>query len=358
MTAGHCDVLVIGGGPAGSVVARVLALGGLDTMLVDAGTPEARRVGESLPGAARPMLQAVGLLPWLEQSAPQENIGNLSSWGSAGLAATDFIFDPQGNGWHLDRTRFDQCLREAAMDAGAALHEDRLRAIDTGASGTRAVFTNRSIQARWVVDATGKSRGVARRLGATRRRDACLISLYAWGRNRDADTRSVVEAVPDGWWYTAGLPGNARIAALHVLPTRAASILSRPDGFLREMRKSHYIHRYCCVEDEWTTVRSTDATASTLTQVHGPGWIAVGDAAISFDPLSSQGLFNAIYTGMRGAQAILGSMKNDRTEALGQYGERLRAIRRAYRNQVLEYYNQEQRWRHLPFWKSRHELPS
>lgn len=358
MMAEICDVLVVGGGPAGSVAARVLAMSGLETVLLHAGGREMRRVGESLPGAARAMLQALGLMPWLESSSPRVNIGNLSSWGSGSLTATDFIFDPQGHGWHLDRTRFDHCLRDAAVEAGATLREGRLRTLAPLTGGIRASTTTGQVDAQWVIDATGKSRVVARRLGASRQRDASLISLYAWGKNHHADTRSVVEAVPDGWWYTAGLPGDTRVAALHVLPARAAAILRQPNGFASEMSKSTHVSRYCDVEDEWSAVHSTDATASTLTQAHGSGWIAVGDAALSFDPLSSQGLFNAIYTGMRGAQAIVASMQEGRADRVEQYGERLRSIRSAYRRQIVEYYDQEHRWPDRPFWQSRREIPA
>ncbi|HVI53530.1 MAG TPA: tryptophan 7-halogenase [Luteibacter sp.] len=359
MIPGTCDVLVVGAGPAGAVAAHVLALGGLKTVLVDSVAADEPKVGESLPGAARAMLQSAGLLPWLERSSPQTNIGNLSSWGSAPLIATDFIFDPQGSGWHLDRARFDQCLREAAVQEGAILCEGRLRALSSGLEGIQATIAGQQIVARWVIDASGKSRAVARRMGATRKRDSPLIALYAWGKNRHPDTRSVVEAVADGWWYTAGLPGGARVAALHVLPAQAATVLRHPNGFASAMFKSTHIQHYCTIDDTWGSVQSTDAAGSWLTQSHGSHWIAVGDASIAFDPLSSQGLFNAIYTGLRGAQAVLSSVRTGNSHQLVQYGIRLKEIREAYRHQLVEYYRQERRWHDLPFWRNRHsERPS
>jgi flavin-dependent dehydrogenase len=354
MIPGTCDVLVVGAGPAGSVAAHVLASGGLKTVLADSTEAHKPKVGESLPGAAQAMLKSVGLLPWLIRSRPQTNIGNLSSWGSPRLVATDFIFDPQGSGWHLDRARFDHCMREAAIQSGAIPCEGRLRALAYGAEGVTATIADRQIVARWIVDASGKSRTVARRVGAARQRGPALIALYTWGRSLHPDTRSVVEAVPDGWWYTAGLPGGGRVAALHTLPAHAADILKRPDGFALAMSGSTHVQHYCAFDDTWTAVQSTDAAGSWLGQVHGPSWIAVGDAALAFDPLSSQGLFNAIYTGLRGAQAVLASVLNADTSQLAQYATRLQDIRRAYLDQVVTYYRQEQRWHRHPFWQSRH----
>jgi len=354
MIPGTCDVLVVGAGPAGSVAAHVLASGGLKTVLADSAQAHKPKVGESLPGAAQAMLQSVGLLPSLIRSRPQTNIGNLSSWGSPRLVATDFILDPQGCGWHLDRARFDQCLREAAVQSGAILCEGRLRALSFGPDGVAATIADRPIAARWIVDASGKSRAVARRVGATRQRDPALIALYAWGKSRHPDTRSVIEAVADGWWYTAGLPGGGRVAALHTLPAHAADMLKRPDGFALAMSGSMHVKHYCAFDDTWTAVQSTDAAGSWLGKVHGPGWIAVGDAALAFDPLSSQGLFNAIYTGLRGAQALLASLLNADASQLAQYAIRIQEIRSTYRDQVITYYQQEQRWHRHPFWRSRH----
>jgi flavin-dependent dehydrogenase len=350
-----CDALVIGAGPAGAVAARVLASGGLRTVLVNSAAGIGPKVGESLPGAARTMLHSAGLLSWLERSSPQVNIGNLSSWGSAPLIATDFIFDPQGCGWHLDRTRFDQSLRAAAAASGAILIEGRMRSLVSDASGMMVTLADRQIRARWVIDASGKSRAVARRMGARRWRESTLIALYAWGKDLSTDSRSLVEAVADGWWYTAGLPGGLRVAALHSTPAQAAAVLRNPEGFASAMAGSAHIRKYCTIDDTWSSVQSTDATASWLTQAHGPAWIAVGDAAISFDPLSSQGIFNAIYTGLRGAQAILSSIRTGDSLQVMQYGVRLNDIRRAYRLQVADYYRQEQRWPLHPFWRSRHE---
>lgn len=345
-----CDVLIAGAGPAGAVAARLLALAGIKVVLVDSVNIEQQKIGESLPGAARPMLDRLGLLPWVEKSSSITNMGNLSCWGGTQLVATDFIRDPYGCGWHLDRQQFDQNLRDAAEDAGALLVKGRISSIAEINDGIQAKVGEQRINADWVIDASGNSRVVASMFGVSRHRDAPLFALYAWCSNNTVDTRSVVEAVPTGWWYTAGLPDEQRVLAFFSLPDQV-KILRDKDHFISALKDTIHIGHWCCPESiSSSSLQVTDATGSYLDEVFGSRWLAVGNAALSLDPLSSQGIYNAIYTGLRGAEAVKAALiDNDRT-LLIQYGERIKSIRTAYGIAASGYYQQEQRWVEQPFW--------
>ena len=115
------SVIVAGGGPAGSAAAIVLAKSGRRVLLVDDSAPRAFRIGEALPPAAVPLLRDLGVLDRFLADKHLPCFGNVSSWGSEELAATDFLFNPHGHGWHLDRARFDAMLRSVAEESGAAL---------------------------------------------------------------------------------------------------------------------------------------------------------------------------------------------------------------------------------------------
>src|SRR5947208_985599 len=106
------DAIVAGNGPAGSVAAFVLARAG-HSVLVIGQNGSVRKIGESLPGAARPLLRYLGLHKILESEAHQPCFANASAWGSERLKITDMIHDPHGLGWHLDRERFDRDLLNA-----------------------------------------------------------------------------------------------------------------------------------------------------------------------------------------------------------------------------------------------------
>lgn len=345
-------MLVAGGGPAGAAAARMLALAGHSVMLADAAKP-VDRVGESLPGAARPLLRDMGLLPWVERSMPRAHVGNASAWNADVLVATDFIDDPNGAGWHLDRRRFDQCLRDAAINAGAGLREARLQTVESCQGGWRVRLDEGDVFARWLIDASGRRAILAQRLGVERRCDESLVALYAWCDDASADARTLIEAVPHGWWYSAPLPGARRVAVLHVEAAEGARVLRNPQGWHEQLAATNQVRHVCPPDGAWTHPRGTDACGATLTQWYGDRWIAIGDAALSFDPLASQGMFNALYTGLRGAQAVSQALTGD-SSPLHRYGEQLAQVRRTYRQRLGHYYRMEQRWANLPFWRSRH----
>src|SRR5260370_12826946 len=129
----NVDVLGVGSGPAGAPAALNLAPTH-DVLLIDFRqfTDSASNVpvGESLPPAARRLLTDMGLFESFLEQGHVPCYGNRSVWGGAHPIETDFLRDPDGHGWHLDRNRFDAWLRWAAVNRGATLHAPaRLKAI-------------------------------------------------------------------------------------------------------------------------------------------------------------------------------------------------------------------------------------
>jgi flavin-dependent dehydrogenase len=344
------DVAVIGAGPAGAVASRVLALLGYQVVMVDPQL-DLPKVGESLPGAAKPLLHDLGLLPWLERSLPLACVGNLSAWGQPQLSNRDFIFDPHGPGWHLERRRFDACLREAAVEAGAYCWNERLIHLERGLGGWRLELSTQSVSARWVIEASGRTSVVARRLGVQRIRDDPLVAVYAWLDHASEDQRTLIESVSTGWWYCAQLPDGRHVAALHTAAREAASVMSRPQEWQDQLRQTRHLQHLSALNPS-DRLRACDASGSRLMQWAGDGWLAVGDAALAFDPLSSQGIFNAIYTGMRGAQAVARALQHD-DRAVNAYAERLQNVRQAYLQTLRYCYRQETRWADQGFWRQR-----
>lgn len=336
-------VLIVGAGPAGVVAARWLAQAGHRVILVDkpeipSGERPAEKIGESLPGAARPLLRDLGLLPYLESSGPIPCPGNLAAWFTEELIATDFLSDPSGEGWHLDRPRFDAALRQAAIDAGAVWEQQRFESIERREDG---LFVTRLAegekQTRFVIDASGRNAIVARRLGITRQRDEARIAVYAFcdesGLMACEDQRSVIERQPEGWWYAAPLPGKRRVASFHTSPEAASRLLAEEGAWQKKLATTRHIHRFCAEEAKWSPPRATDASGSRLARFQGEGWLAIGDAACTFDPLSSQGLFNALYTGLRGAEAVVAELRGDGSTAR-RYSQTLEEVWRIYRGRL------------------------
>ncbi len=348
------DVVVAGAGPAGSVAALVLARAGRRVLLVDSAARPMRKIGESLPGAARPLLRNLGLLPMMDGGEHAPSYGNVSAWGASDLVATDFIRDPNGPGWHLNRARFDADLCAAAVREGAVRRLGRVSGLVSLGEGWRLDVGREQVTTRWIVDATGRRATVARSAGAGRRRDHHLVALYAWATPciDDGDGRTLVESVPDGWWYTSRLPDGARVVALHVDAAAAASILRRPGAWQEQLARTVHIRRLLGDFSFAEPPRGTEACGARLDRFAGEGWLAVGDAALSFDPLSSQGIFTALYAGMKAGRAIDEALYGA-YGAVDLYAMRLEEIRAAYLRHYEVFYSAENRWNDQPFWARR-----
>ncbi|GAB1538973.1 tryptophan 7-halogenase [Scytonema sp. NUACC21] len=348
------DVLVAGAGPAGAVAAFVLAQAGHQVLLVDEFRANSHKVGESLPGAARQILQNLGLLAALDSSSHLPCYGNICAWGSDRLVVNDFINDPHGLGWHLDRAQFDEALRLAALRAGAVLWRNRVKEVTQWQHRWRIRFQDCEVHSRWFIDATGRAASLARSQGAIRQRDIPLFATYRWvvPSDDDTETRTFIEAVPYGWWYTARLPHHTRVIIFHTDAERAIHIQRKPDLWDDYLKDTQYVRKCLCDVNYTNLPRFIEAGGGCLNNVAGSQWIAAGDAALSFDPISSQGIFNALYTGMKAGQAVDAALTGDES-LVDAYVNRLKAIRAAYRRHHGFIYRSESRWTDKPFWASR-----
>jgi flavin-dependent dehydrogenase len=199
------DVLVLGAGPAGAIAALNLAPTHR-VALIDRRTAPPARIGESLPPAARALLSAMGLWEAFLAEGHAPCHGNRAAWGSSEPTEIDFLRDPEGSGWHLDRTRFEAWLRREAVARGAALAcPATLRAVTGLADGWRVALDGPrgvvELQARALIDASGRSAGIARRCGARRAIDDRLVCgwVHVCDGGRGAGLTHVI-AEPDGWW--------------------------------------------------------------------------------------------------------------------------------------------------------------
>jgi len=338
------------------VTALLLARAGRRVLLADCSS-DAVRTGEALPPAARPLLRDLGLLPWVLAAGDTPCVGNASAWGSHDLSLSDFIFNVYGTGLHLDRAAFDASLRAAAAAAGATLVCARVAR--QGGLRLRSRKGDEPLTSRWIVDASGRAAVCAHARGATRTRDDRLVAFHgrfvpARGCS-DSDGRTLIESSPDGWWYTALLPSGARVVAFltdrDLAPRQqllsAAGLLAGIDR-TRHIRDVVRAHGYTLSG----SLRGVDAASSRLDIFAGGDWLAVGDAALAFDPLSSQGIFNALYTGMEAGRALDAALSGDEG-AVGRYTARLEEIYGAYRRNLLAFYGSETRWPDQPFWRRR-----
>jgi flavin-dependent dehydrogenase len=344
------------------------------------------KIGEALPPVARRLLQEVGLWDGFVSQGHLPCYGNLSAWGSSELHSTDFIFDPNGLGWHLDRLRFDRLLQQAASEGGvevcigAKLNIKACKFSDDSWSISVTNGSERKLSSRWLIDATGRRSTVARAQGVQRHAQDRLVAFFAIFSSRtngaersvpavsiDDDSRTLIESAPDGWWYTALLPLRQRVVVYLTDADLAPKTLCSKRDFLEQLSLTTHIsaslraHNYAMQTE--VGVKAVQANSARLASFTGPGWLAVGDAAVSFDPLSSQGILTALFSGLKAAEAlneklsggdVSGKGDFSSSDPLVDYSERLSMIYNAYLQNRSTFYAQEKRWVTRPFWRRRY----
>lgn len=357
------DVLIAGGGPAGAAAALTLLRHTTRRVaMVEGSDYAAARVGETVPPGIVALLDYLGVGDAFRADGHLPAHGTDAAWGGPRLAR-DFLFTGRGTGWHLDRARFDRTLAAQVTAAGGTVLAPARVAGVRGEAGAWRVAVSarggeaRELEARFVVDATGKQASVARRLGARREVHDRLVGVTAYwcGDGGDRAHVTLVETVPDGWWYSAVLPDRRLVTALMTdVETVRARGLHRAgalEGTLADAPETAARlegMRMC------GTPLVRPAQSQLLRPASGDGWIAAGDAAASFDPLSSMGIGHALSSGIEAARVAHASLESGGgtgdaySAAVEQTFARYLSIRDAH-------YAVERRWMDAPFWAARQE---
>lgn len=361
------EVVVIGGGPAGA--AACVALGQLGRRpLWLAPPPPAEKIGESLSPAARPVLASLGLGHLLESPAHRPANDTFSAWGTERLVERSAAVRLGGAGLVLDRPAFERELRDAAIAAGAHLLASPLQGFAAGAAGWHLTLEGGAqATACFLIDCSGRKALVARRFARRCTADR-LMAAYSFLEQQDRSVEptpaTLIEAVAGGWWYASLLPqqdgGRPRLAV-----ARFTDADLQPRGLRGDARRwrqlvaeTRYLSRW--IESAGFAVEAPPRAASAASLWleapgglrGGCGWVAAGDAAAAFDPLSSHGLTTALWSGRQAAQAAHAALEGE-PRLLEAYGEQLRRGVALFQSERARAYAAEQRFCDLPFWRRR-----
>jgi flavin-dependent dehydrogenase len=349
------DVAIIGAGPAGAAAALALRRLGRDVTLIGADAPAGIRIGESVPPAVRLVLADLGV----PIDGHLESLGTASAWGTSQLAYRDYLFDGLGNGWHLDRARFDRSLIDAAVAAGAVLLRQRYVAANRSSQRWTIVCdcpdgaAVSELTASFVIDATGRRSAFAEGQGAQRRAADRLVGVAATIPHDGANpSHTLIESTQHGWWYAAALPSRRLLVAL----LSDADVIrnhrwTNPLTWIEQLRRTKHISSLVPIIDIEGTLTVRAANSQLLTPCAGSGWSAVGDAEMAVDPLSSAGILTAIRSGIDVAQAITSGELDD-DDARRVRDRRARSKFAMYLRQREHFYRLEHRW-DTAFWERR-----
>lgn len=324
------------------------------------------RLGETLPPAVQVPLAEAGLWDAFLGQAPCPAYGLRSHWGAGEPTERSFLFDPYGTGWQVDRRLLDSGFAQVAHSRGIRV-----------TTGTRAVFRRNATRTGWLVDLSIDQRPASN--GPIRRREARWL-VVATGRSRPAPSAlgtgnqvldrlvavagfmtptgpveplAVIEAVEDGWWYSAPVPDGRMVVMLFTDPDICRRHrLTDPTQWVARLSAAPETGRRIRRFTMAGPLRPAAAGSARLVQPAGPGWVAVGDRAQSHDPLSGNGVGQAVGGGRRGALALVAADGGD-PDALAAYTEDQSRRWTAFIRGRAAYYAMEARWPLSPFWQRR-----
>ncbi len=323
----------------------------------------AYKPGETIPPNAYPVFRQLGIEYILQDHRHIRSVGNTVIWGQDQVQDRAFLAEPHGDGFHINRPYFEKQLRWSAERIGTQWlagwtfidcqeEPDHVSITCTDADGARMVIT-----AAFVVDASGRSAILARKVGSQRKSLDRLTGYFTkWAPlPKTLANMTFIEATQDGWWYAASV-SNQHLALNFMTDADLQEINATqlPQWLTDKLQETVYLRTHLATShgQPFATVHAKPASTSHLDQLAGRLWLAVGDAACTYDPLTSYGITAALGSSLYAAMAIKDQLMGN-PEAMDAY----RYVQQTTFNQCLgmlqNQYNLEQRWPESAFWKRR-----
>ena len=306
----RCDLLVIGAGPAGSALAAAAARRGRDVVLVEAARhPRPKACAEYASPRIEEELQRIGLAPaaWRTSAVPLDGMRLFVDGAATDLRYADGA--RSRTAWGLDRLGFDALLATHAASSGARLLEETsLSALARdGDRLTGATLEGRGgpthVAARWVVGADGARSRTARLLGVERAvRFPRRLGLIAHYSGVEALSSSGEMHVGDGMYVgLAPTPdGELNVGmALPLDPPAAAE--QRFEAAIASLPR---VATRLAGARRLTPIRGAAPIGHRVSDVAGPGWMLIGDAAGFVDPFTGEGIFRALRSARAAVTAL------------------------------------------------------
>lgn len=320
------DVLVIGGGPAGSTVSTLLARQGKRVLLLEKDHHPRFHIGESLLPCNMPILEELGVLDEVRAIGVEKLGADFSTADDEAHTTYHFAraFNrTPGYAFEVKRSEFDELLFRNAQKHGVDAREglrvvelEELEAERGQPRATRAVAVDEAgarhtIEARYLVDASGRDTFLSKKLGIKRKnKDHASAAIFGHfegvtrREGKDAGNISIYW-FDHGWmWFIPLRDGVMSVGAVcwpEYLKSREGSL---EDFLLSTIRRSPRASERMKGAKAVSEIRATGNYSYVSDRMAGPGWIMVGDAFAFIDPVFSSGVFLAMNGARRAAEIV------------------------------------------------------
>ncbi|QOV91152.1 NAD(P)/FAD-dependent oxidoreductase [Humisphaera borealis] len=360
------DVVVIGGGPAGSTTGALTAEAGNKTLVIERSKFPRFHIGESLMPETYWVFKRLGMLPKLRDSNFVKKY-SVQFVTATGKESQPFYFDERdpherSQTWQVLRSQFDEMMLDNAADKGATVWQETnvneviMEPSDTddlpkavGVVVTRPGEAPRRIGAKVVVDATGLNALLSKRLGI-RKIDPKLkkASYFAHYKNCTRDpgknggaTLVLANQENDGWFWYIPLPDDITSVGIVGDLKRLSQYQGTPQEILEaEIAKCPGLLPRLANAERVGDVHVLSDFSYRATRCAGDGWVLVGDAFGFLDPMYSSGVFLALKSGEMAADAINAAIASGQPDAmnLSKWGDELSSGMQTIRKLVYAFY--------------------
>ena len=336
------DVAIIGGGPAGSVAAALLARAGRRVIVLERDKFPRFHIGESLLPFSMQAFTRLGLHEKFARAGFMEKFGG-EMYGACGDDGVKFYFEDgfrsqTDRSYQVTRADFDKVLLDHAAESGAEVREetgvDKVDFSDEGATvaiSRKEIGGSQEIRARYVIDASGRNSILSAKFKLKKNYEHLQkVSIFAHydgmtrAEGRDGTLTRMVRAI-DRWFWV--IPLSATRTSVGVVLDGAVykqSGLSAEDFLQQAIEEQPLLMEQMRDAERVTPVRTAADFSYRSTRLTGDRWMLAGDAAGFIDPVFSSGVFLAVLGGEQAADVL--------QEVLERPGKRKKLFRRYERN--------------------------
>lgn len=325
------DVIVVGGGPAGSTAAALTALDGHRVLLLEKERYPRYQIGESLlPSTIHGVCPLIGADKAIESAGFPHKRGGTFLWGTNpepwtfAFAASPRMAGPSSFAYQVERTKFDEILLRNAERVGVAVREGHqvMGAVRDGERVTGVRYRDhqneeRVARASFVIDASGSGSRLQHEVPGKREyssffRNLALFGYFTGGqRIEEPNSGNILcAAFKDGWFWYIPLSDELTSVGAVVHRGRADALQNDPeaafasfidqcpliDEYLRDAKRATY--------EPYATLRVRKDYSYSRGALWTPGFVLVGDAACFIDPVFSSGVHLATYSALLAGRSI------------------------------------------------------